>query len=225
MVGRRHLQHRDFFNSLALVKLLSANPARLGTYMALVMIAKVLPTVLLGPLAGVLADRLPRRTVMIASDLLRAMLVLGLVFTENPAAMITLVFLSAAAAAFYNPASNALLPTLVPPEELVTAGSLSVVTQRLALLLGNGIGAAVLMLVQAAVGLLVPDQVRGRIFSGWAMVQSLIYVGGVFAAGALSDALGPTRVLLGFITFYLLGGIYAFAAFRSPPPGPREIAA
>lgn len=137
----------DFFNSLAVVKLLSQDPAHLGLYTSLIMVSKMVPTLLLGPLAGSVADRLPRKVVMVVADLVRAALVLALVFVEHPAAVIGLVFAAAVAAAFFQPANSALLPSLVEHDQLVTAGSLNVMTQRLAMLLGNGLGAAVLMLV------------------------------------------------------------------------------
>ncbi|MBP2017337.1 MFS family permease [Symbiobacterium terraclitae] len=137
----------DFFNSLAVVKLLSQDPAHLGLYTSLIMASKMVPALVLGPLAGSVADRLPRKAVMVAADLVRAALVLGLVFAGHPAAVIGLVFAAAVAAAFFQPANSALLPSLVEQEQLVTAGSLNVMTQRLAMLLGNGLGAAVLMLV------------------------------------------------------------------------------
>jgi len=137
----------DFFNSLAVVKLLSQDPAHLGLYTSLIMVSKMVPTLVLGPLAGSVADRAPRKVVMVAADLVRAALVLALVFVEHPAAVIGLVFAAAVAAAFFQPANSALLPSLVEHEHLVAAGSLNVMTQRLAMLLGNGLGAAVLMLV------------------------------------------------------------------------------
>jgi len=137
----------DFFNSLAVVKLLSQDPEHLGLYTSLIMVSKMVPSLVLGPLAGSVADRLPRKVVMVAADLVRAVLVFALVFVARPAAVIGLVFAAAVAAAFFQPANSALLPSLVKHEQLITAGSLNVMTQRLAMLLGNGLGAAVLMLV------------------------------------------------------------------------------
>ncbi|MFZ5826079.1 MAG: MFS transporter [Bacillota bacterium] len=374
----------DFFNSLALVKILSEDPAHLGFYMSLIMVSKVLPSALLSPVAGALADRLPRRAIMITSDLIRAALVLALVFVEQPALILTLVFLSAIASVFYFPASSAMLPGLVKKEELVTAGSLGVMTQRMAMLLGNGLGAAVLIAVgphnvfyidsasflvsalllsfisvpaaaraaassrsawgkfvedmretlaflkqasavrhlmtslsiasigdsainilmvtfftitlgiaaemvgfvwalfgatsvigalvigaignrvhwrhlftfgaayvwftmvgalvtssvipstafltllglgsgatnvalQAAIGELVPDHVRGRVFGAWSTVQAVLFVSGGLTAGALSDRIGPAPTLLLFSMAFLACALYAFFAFRKLP--------
>src|ERR687885_1713716 len=55
-------------------------------------VARLLPT-LASPLAGVLADRLNRRIVLVASDILRAVLVLGLVFVRDLVLLYVLVFL------------------------------------------------------------------------------------------------------------------------------------
>src|ERR671929_745786 len=56
------------------------------------LLARLLPT-LASPLAGVLADRLDRRLVLVASDLARAILVLGLIFARDLATIYVLVFL------------------------------------------------------------------------------------------------------------------------------------
>src|ERR687890_1449996 len=66
------------------------------------LVARLLPT-LASPLAGVLADRLDRRLVLVASDLVRAVLVLGLVFARDLATIYVLVFLMGLARTVFNP--------------------------------------------------------------------------------------------------------------------------
>ena len=51
---------------------------------ALIMVARFLPGVVMGPLSGVVADRFSRRTIMIASDIVRAIVVLGFLFVRRP---------------------------------------------------------------------------------------------------------------------------------------------
>lgn len=140
----------DYFNTLALVKLFSQDPDRLGFYTSLVVVANMLPNLLFGPVAGVLADRLPRKAIMVCADIVRAALMFSMIFVHDPLALIGLDFAAAVASAFFGPASSALLPNLVKREELVTAGSLNVMTQRMAMLLGNGLGAVLLVLVGPA---------------------------------------------------------------------------
>lgn len=70
-----------------------------------VLVARLLPT-LASPFAGVLADRLDRRAILVASDLARAVLVLGIVFTRDLATIYVLVFLMGLARTFFNPLSG-----------------------------------------------------------------------------------------------------------------------
>lgn len=75
-------------------------------------------------MAGVVVDRLPRRRIMIAADLVRMALaaLLPLVGTHL-GAVYAIAFALSAAAVFFNPAANSLLPALVGERELVAANS------------------------------------------------------------------------------------------------------
>ncbi len=96
---------------------------------------------LFGSLAGVFVDRWNRKQVMIFSDLLRAALVFPVIMVPN-----NLLLLYALAAAlgtvklFFTPAENALLPTLVGPERLMTANALNALNNQFGLLAGAAIG-------------------------------------------------------------------------------------
>src|SRR5919107_4485952 len=87
------------------------------------LVARLLPT-LASPLAGVLADRLDRRLVLVASDLVRAVLVLGLVFATNLATIYVLVFLMGLARTFFNPTVRAAFPSVVGGGDLTRANAL-----------------------------------------------------------------------------------------------------
>ncbi|MBD0327529.1 MAG: MFS transporter, partial [Pyrinomonadaceae bacterium] len=54
-----------------------------GRAVGFVLVARFLPTFIIGPLSGVVADRFSRRSVMIASDLLRAIVVLGFLLVRT----------------------------------------------------------------------------------------------------------------------------------------------
>ncbi|SDT80522.1 MFS transporter [Actinoplanes derwentensis] len=82
----------------------------------LVFAAETLPAILFAPLAGVLADRLDRRTVMIAADLLRMVAVLALVWADGPDTLWIIylaLFAESAIGQFFLPASRAVLPAIV----------------------------------------------------------------------------------------------------------------
>src|ERR671916_217794 len=87
------------------------------------LVARLLPTVA-SPLAGVLADRVDRRVVLVASDLARAVLVLGLVFARDLATIYVLVFLMGLARAFFNPTVRAAFPSVVGGGDLIRANAL-----------------------------------------------------------------------------------------------------
>lgn len=121
---------------IAVVNQLTGSTAAIATLTILVAV----PTVSIGLIAGALVDRLNRRTTMIVSDAIRAVLVLGLVFVSSQDRLwliYTLGFLQAAVGTFFNPARGALLGKVVPADQMVQASSLAQTTQVIASLLGT----------------------------------------------------------------------------------------
>jgi MFS transporter, DHA3 family, macrolide efflux protein len=81
---------------------------------SLALLAQLLPSVLLGPLIGPLIDRWNRRTVLVAADLYRVVIVLLMIpFQQSPAALISLLFLQGIGTGFFEPARIASVPALV----------------------------------------------------------------------------------------------------------------
>jgi len=93
---------------------------------SLMLMATALPTVLVGLIAGVFVDRLDRRRVMIATDLLRAGLVVLIPFLipHSIAWLYIIVALSSAVGQFFDPAHESVLPEVASDEELAAANSL-----------------------------------------------------------------------------------------------------
>ena len=87
------------------------------------LVARLLPTIA-SPLAGVLADRVNRRIVLVASDLARAVLVLGLVFAKDLVTIYVLVFLMGLARTLFNPTIRAAFPSVVGRGDLTRANAL-----------------------------------------------------------------------------------------------------
>src|ERR671911_160195 len=87
------------------------------------LVARLLPTIA-SPLAGVLADRLDRRIILVATDLARAVLVLGLVFARDLATIYVLVFLMGLARTLFNPTVRAAFPSVVGAGDLTRANAL-----------------------------------------------------------------------------------------------------
>lgn len=119
----------------------------------LVLIATTLPAVLLGPVAGALADRVLRKPLMLACDGLRALLtgliaVLALIGDLSFPVLVIASALLAALTAIFNPANMATVPSVVPQEDLLKANSLLETTMHGAGLVGPALGGGIV----AAVG-------------------------------------------------------------------------
>jgi MFS family permease len=148
----------DWFSMIAIVALLRELVGSDATALSGVLILRLLPIFLAGPVAGVVADRFSRRAVMIASDLLRLALVLGLFaapWIPEPVPFIgALVFLQVTASAFFEPARSATLPRLVPDRYLATANALGAIVWSVAFALGAALGGIVTDLLgwRAALG-------------------------------------------------------------------------
>jgi MFS family permease len=110
--------------------------------LALMAIAEAVPAFTVGLVAGVYVDRWDRRRVMLASDLLRAAIVLTFAFVQT-AALIPLLyvlgFTQASIATFFRPARGALLPHIVPAEGLASANSLAQASQVIGAVIGIGV--------------------------------------------------------------------------------------
>jgi MFS family permease len=103
------------------------------------LVARLLPT-LASPLAGVLADRLDRRVVLVVSDLVRAVLALGIVFTRDLAVLYVLVFLMGLARTFFNPTIRAAFPSVVGEGDLTRANALISGTFSVSIMAGPALG-------------------------------------------------------------------------------------
>ena len=109
-----------FFATLALASHIGGSTAVLVPLMS-----RIVPGLLFGSLAGVLADRFDRKWVMVLSDAGRGVVVLGLVLADD---LVTIAVISAVLellTMIRQPAREAAVPTLVAPGDLVRANSLS----------------------------------------------------------------------------------------------------
>ena len=139
----------DWFNAVAVYALL-LDLTGSATLVAAMMVVQLLPLALIGPLAGVVVDRMSRRTLMIAADLARAGLFAGLVFVRSADQIwlaFVLVALGVIATAFFEPARSAMLPDVVPREHLMTANALSAATWAVMLAVGASVGGAITVLI------------------------------------------------------------------------------
>lgn len=113
----------DAFNAVAMVVLVFQLTGS-GLGVAGAVMFEVLPVLVLAPIAGLAADRVPRRRLMIGADLLRAAAALTLVVVADSVGIAYAVaFVLSAGSVVYKPAAQSVLPELVGDHEVVPANS------------------------------------------------------------------------------------------------------
>ena len=141
-LGQVVSQMGDWFDTIALYTIV-LNLTGSGRAVGLVLVARFLPSVILGPASGVIADRFSRRSIMIISDVVRAVVVLGFLLVRSAdelwlvyvLTVIQLVF-----STFFEPARTAAIPSIVAPRDLVAANTISSATWSTMLTLGAAVG-------------------------------------------------------------------------------------
>ena len=135
-------QAGDWFNYIAIFVLLTRLTGS-GQAVSWFLIAKFIPTTVIAPVAGVIADRFNRKIILIACDVARAIVVLGFLLVRE-AEQVYLIFLLALVQeslwSFWHPARQAALPDICSQEELSVANGLSGASWSVMLALGAEAG-------------------------------------------------------------------------------------
>ena len=129
----------DYFNNIAVFALVMEKSGS-GLVVSGVMLSRAIPAVLAGPLAGVVLDRFDRKRIMIASDLLRAVIALAFLLTihqPRPWLLYLLSGLLMFASPFFTAGRAAILPTIATADELHAANSITQTTQWATLTAGT----------------------------------------------------------------------------------------
>jgi MFS family permease len=202
------------------------------TALALVGITMTVPTIAFLLLGGVVSDRLDRRRIMLASDVVRGLAV-GLLALLSLTGVLELWHVAAIAAvygagtAFFSPAFDALVPELLPADELAQANALDQFVRPIALRLAGpalggvlidvlGVGTAFALdaasfavsaaaLLAMAAGVRAAPVGRGSVardmLAGLSYIRSHVWLWATFASAAIAYLLfmGPAEVLLPYI--------------------------
>ncbi len=121
----------DHFNNIAVFSL-ALQATGSGLVITGVMLARAIPAIAAGPIAGVLLDRMDRKRIMIVSDLLRSVVALSFILCVGRRDSWLLYLLSALlmfASPFFTAGRSAILPTIANKDELHTANSITQTTQ------------------------------------------------------------------------------------------------
>ncbi len=132
----------DWFNLIASAALV-ATLTESGLAVGILFTVRMLAPFVVAPIAGICADRYNRKHVLIATDMTRAILVLGFLFVRDETDiwfLYTLTMLMFAVSGFFSPARSAILPDITSQRELGTANALGAVTWSVMLAFGAAIG-------------------------------------------------------------------------------------
>jgi MFS family permease len=133
----------DHFNNIAVLSLAMTH-SNSGLVVTGVFLARAIPMLGAGPVAGVLLDRLDRKRVMISSDIIRTFVALGFILCINQPGTTLLYLLSALlmfASPFFTSGRSAILPSIATPEELHVANTMTQTTSWASLTIGAFLGA------------------------------------------------------------------------------------
>lgn len=131
-------QFGDWFNVIAAAEIITQLTDS-GVALSYLFISRFLPLFLFSPIAGVLADKFDRKHIMVLSDALRGITVLGFLFIRDPSQIwffYLLTITQFSLSALFTPARGAMLASVVEPRELVAANTLDSVTWSMMLALG-----------------------------------------------------------------------------------------
>ncbi|WP_336921386.1 dTMP kinase [Aquipuribacter sp. SD81] len=148
--------------------------AQAGVAVSLVFVARLAPALLLGPLAGVLADRLDRRTTLVVGDVVRGLLFLSVPLVGELWWLYVATVLVEVTALFWMPAKDAMVPNLVPRRRLEAANQLGVVATY-----GTAPVAALLFVVLVWLSNMLDDVLGGLADALVSPVDLALYVNGV----------------------------------------------
>jgi predicted MFS family arabinose efflux permease len=135
----------DWFYTLSIYTLLLQLTGRASS-VALALVLGVLPQTFIGPAAGVVNDRLRRKHVMIAADLVRFVVVLAMLLVRSRSTVwlvYPLLLAETIMAGFFEPARSSVIPNIAARGEVLIANTLSSATWSVNLLIGASVGGVV----------------------------------------------------------------------------------
>jgi MFS family permease len=132
----------DWFNNIAVLAV-AMHLTGSGLVVTGILLSRMIPAVFFGPAAGVFADRFKRRTLLLSSDYVRAVLALGFLLV-NSRERIWLAYLFGAlltaVSIFFSTAKNAAIPEVCSSKELMAANALTGSTTAIMQMLGGAVG-------------------------------------------------------------------------------------
>ncbi|MBD2298459.1 MFS transporter [Nostoc sp. FACHB-87] len=156
-IGQLISQLADKVFFVLMIALLEFYPAPPGlaenSMYSTLMVAFTIPAILFGSAGGIFVDRLPKKLIMVGSDIVRGLLTLCLPFLPREFfILLILTFCISTVTQFFAPAEQAAIPLLVRRENLMAANALFSSTMMGALIVGFAIGEPILSWAKTLMG-------------------------------------------------------------------------
>lgn len=186
-----------------------------STAVSLLILSFLVPAVVFGAIAGVYVDRLDRRTILVWTNLARAVLFVVLLLVPQQVILIYLITAAISTlSTFFGPAEIAMIPVVVPRRQLLPANSLYIVTLQASFFLGFAlIGPLVINIAGQQVLLVI---VAASYFLGAALCATLprykVHIG---TGSRTSEALGEASSAVRSTLSQLADGVRFIVANRS----------
>src|SRR5260370_3380360 len=139
----------DFLAVFAIIAEVTFKLHGTATQVAMVLVSFMAPLAIVSPLAGVFVDRWHLKRTMIASDLIRGVLVLALVFVRDLYVIYAILFTMSVVSAFFVPAQSVAVRTLVPMAGLMAVNGLMSQAQQGSLIVAPSVAGEMVQLVGA----------------------------------------------------------------------------
>lgn len=136
----------DWLSILAIFTLVGLKWNATPLEVSLIVLSLAIPMTLLGPISGVLADRLERKYIMIASDIARGFVIMGLIFADQLWHIYSLLFLLGVCSSLFNPAKNGKIKEIVPNQQMQQAASISSLIENGTKIIGPALSGFLLLL-------------------------------------------------------------------------------
>src|SRR5260370_20183502 len=137
----------DFLAVFAIIALVTFKLHGSDTQVAMVLVAFMAPFAIVSPLAGVFVDRWHVKRTMIASDLIRGVLVLALVFVRDLYLIYAILFIMSVVSSFFIPAQSVAVRTLAPMAGLMAVNGLMSQAQQGSQIIAPSIAGELVQLV------------------------------------------------------------------------------
>ena len=208
----------DFLAIFAIIALVTFKLHGTATQVAMVLVSFMAPFAIVSPLAGVFVDRWRVKRTLIASDLIRGVLVLALVFVRDLYLIYAILFSMSVVSSFFIPAQSVAVRTLTPIAGLMAANGLMSQAQQGSQIVAPSIAGELVQLVGANSCFLF-DSFSFFFSAALVMTLTIDRQAGGAGASAVLDSMRQgfrfifTHSTISFVILSMTAGMFAMRCF------------